>query len=94
MWNTLVEFESTTLPMVPDSIFIPFFSFESSADAAPVDVKVVVLGFGPPYSTGYLYCFSAALLWDDVNVITFLASLFSMKFAPNIRPKVLVEQAA
>ena len=90
----LVEFESTTFPIVPDSIFIPFLSLDNSADAAPVDVNVVVLGFGPPYSTGYLYCFSAALLWEDVNVITFLANLFSMKFAPNIRPNVLVEQAA
>ena len=40
-------------------------------EAPPVVVKVVLLGLGPPYSTGYLNCFSAALLWEETDTIAF-----------------------
>ena len=64
-----------------------------SALAPPVVVNVAVLGFGAPYSVGFLNCFSLAILCDETVTTAFLTLLLSIKTEPKISPSVLVVHA-
>ena len=85
--------KSTTEPIVPHSILIPLFLFDKYALAPPVAVKVVVFLLGPPYSTGYLNCFSAELLWEDVEQIQFFIIFLSTYVYAIIKLSTLVAHA-
>ena len=75
------------------SIFILLFSLDNKTLAHPVAVNVLVGGFGVPYSVGFLYCFSAALLFAlTLHIQLFISLFWSMEDA-TIIPSTLVEHA-
>jgi len=84
---------STTDPIVEDSILNFDGVLLSKVLIAPVAVNVTVWGFGAPYSTGYRNCFSAVKLCDEVMVKTLWQLLFCKKFAPIINDSGNVAQA-